>query len=140
MNRAIHITPIITTDGSEHEKELLYLNKVATRTLDFVFVYMVTANMKTVLTNTRCLKSLHLQILSYVSETEFSAENQRAFHYEHWQRRALRFAHGFCDQTDSELKAERIDLVSKWLNVFQACYIFLSSFSDPSLLAMVTIM
>ena len=54
MNRAIHITPIITTDGSEHEKELLYLNKVATRTLDFAFVYMVTANMKTVLTNTRC--------------------------------------------------------------------------------------
>jgi hypothetical protein len=52
MNRAIHITPIITTDGSEHEKELLYLNKVATRTLDFVFVYMVAANMKTALTNT----------------------------------------------------------------------------------------
>ena len=141
MNRAIHITPIITTDGSELEKELLYLNKVATRTLDFVFVYMVTANMKTVLTNTRSLKSLHLQILSYFSETEFSAENQRAFHYEHWQRRALRFAQGFCDQKDSELKAERIDLVSKWwLNVFQACCIFLSSFSDPSLLAMVTIM
>jgi hypothetical protein len=68
MNQAIHITPIITTEGSEHEKELLYLNKeVATQTLDFVFAYMVTANMKTVLTNTRCLKSLHLQILSYVS-------------------------------------------------------------------------
>jgi hypothetical protein len=79
-------------------------------------------------------------MLSYFSETEFSAENQQAFHYEHWQRHALRFAHGFCDQMASELKAERIDLVSKWLNVFQAGYIFLSSFSDPSLLAMVTIM
>jgi hypothetical protein len=96
--------------------------------------------MKIVLTNTQCLKSPRLQILSYFTETEFSAENQRALHYEHWQRHALRFACGFCDQMEGELKAERIDLVSKWLNVFQACYIFLSSFGDPSLLAMVTIM
>lgn len=78
--------------------------------------------------------------VSLLDDYSYPFTNQRAFHYEHWQRRALRFAHGFCDQTDSELKAERIDLVSKWLNVFQACYIFLSSFSDPSLLAMVTIM
>jgi len=31
----MHITPIITTDGSEQDKELRYHNKVATWTLDF---------------------------------------------------------------------------------------------------------
>jgi hypothetical protein len=39
----MHITPIITTDGSEQDRKLRYHNKVATWTLDFVFVYMVTA-------------------------------------------------------------------------------------------------
>jgi hypothetical protein len=38
----MHITPIITTDGSEQDKELRYNNKVATWTLESVFVYTVT--------------------------------------------------------------------------------------------------
>jgi hypothetical protein len=54
-----------------------------------------------------CLKPLPLhQIHSYFSETEFSAENQRAFHYEHSQRRVLRFACGFCKHQNKTKKSK----------------------------------
>ena len=85
-NRAIHVTPIITTDGSEQDKELLYHNKVATRTLDFVFVYMVTAKREKLYSQSydRILETAippqTLQISSCFSATEFSAENQRVRH------------------------------------------------------------